>query len=387
MGVVLIVYLILTLGYLLGRITIKGLSLGTSGIILVALVIGHFSQNAESIFAISAETMSSIKEVQNFGLACFVASVGFIAGPVFFSNFKKKAFAYIIVGIAIILTGALICVFAIRVLHKPTALTAGLLCGALTSTPGLGAAKEASGDAAAAIGYGIGYPFGVLGVVLFVQLIPRFIKVDVESELAAIRANAKKDDLTDGGKPVKMFEFDPFGMCAFCATIVLGILIGKIKIPLPGGAKFSLGVSGGPLLTSLLVGYLGHIGKVSLKVPVSTTKALRELGLALFLMGAGLEAGRGFVEVLLEHGPSLFLIGIVMTTVPMFVGFFICYKLFRIPTLTSLGSVCGGMTSTPALGSLIAVAGSDEVSVSYAATYPVALICIVLAAQFICVLL
>ena len=114
---------------------------------------------------------------------------------------------------------------------------------------------------------------------------------------------------------------------------------------------------------------------------------LRELGLALFLMGAGLEAGRGFVEVLLEHGPSLFLIGIVMTTVPMFVGFFICYKLFRIPTLTSLGSVCGGMTSTPALGSLIAVAGSDEVSVSYAATYPVALICIVLAAQFICVLL
>ena len=127
MGVVLIVYLILTLGYLLGRITIKGLSLGTSGIILVALVIGHFSQNAESIFAISAETMSSIKEVQNFGLACFVASVGFIAGPVFFSNFKKKAFAYIIVGIAIILTGALICVFAIRVLHKPSALTAGLL--------------------------------------------------------------------------------------------------------------------------------------------------------------------------------------------------------------------------------------------------------------------
>ena len=387
MSVVLTVYLVLTLGYLLGRITIRGLSLGTSGIILVALVFGHFSQNEGSAIFISSKVMEAIKQVQNFGLACFVASVGFIAGPVFFANFKKKAFAYILVGITIIAAGALICVLAIKLLHYPTALTTGLLCGALTSTPGLAAATEASGDAAAAIGYGIGYPFGVLGVVLFVQLIPRFIKVDVEGELAALRANAKKDDVSADGKPVKRFEFDPFGMCVFCGTIVLGILLGKIKIPLPGGAKFSLGVSGGPLLTSLLVGYLGHIGPVSLKVPVPTTKTLRELGLALFLMGAGLEAGRGFIEVLKQYGVGLFLIGIVMTTVPMFIGFFLCSRAFGIPTLTSLGSVCGGMTSTPALGSLIAVAGSDEVSVSYAATYPIALICIVLAAQFICVLL
>ena len=76
MSVVLTVYLVLTLGYLLGRITIKGLSLGTSGIILVALVFGHFSQDPESVFAISKETMDAIKQVQNFGLACFVASVG-----------------------------------------------------------------------------------------------------------------------------------------------------------------------------------------------------------------------------------------------------------------------------------------------------------------------
>ena len=70
MGVVLIVYLILTLGYLLGRITIKGLSLGTSGIILVALVIGHFSQNAESIFAISAPGARSSTSTRLSSIRC-----------------------------------------------------------------------------------------------------------------------------------------------------------------------------------------------------------------------------------------------------------------------------------------------------------------------------
>ena len=76
-----------------------------------------------------------------------------------------------------------------------------------------------------------------------------------------------------------------------------------------------------------------------------------------------------------------------MTTIPMFVGFLIAFVLLKLPLLNCLGSITGGMTSTPALGTLISVAKSDDVASAYAATYPVALICVVLAAQFISMLM
>lgn len=373
MNTILLIFLVLALGYLLGRVTIKGLSLGTSGIILVAIVFGHFGY-------------SMPKEIQNLGLACFVAAVGFIAGPVFFANFKKKALSYIIVGVLIIAIGASICVLAIKLLSIPTPLCVGLLCGALTSTPGLAAAIEASGDAAASVGYGIGYPFGVLGVVLFVQIIPKMLHCDIEAEIEALTENAKRTSADETAQK-KLIHMDPFGLMPYSAALVIGILIGSVKIPLPGGAEFSLGISGGPLLTGLVAGYFGNVGRVSLTVPKTTLNTLREFGLALFLLGAGLSAGNGFIAVLKEYGVMLFIIGIVMTAIPMIIGFLVCWKLCKIPPFTSLGSICGGMTSTPALGSLIATAGTDLVAASYAATYPIALICVVLASQFICVLM
>lgn len=373
MNSILVIFLVLTLGYLLGRVKIKGLSLGTSGIILVALVFGHYG-------------FSLPKEIQNLGLAYFVTSVGFIAGPVFFANFKKRALAYISVSILIIGIGAGLCILTIKLLHIPTPLCVGLLCGSLTSTPGLAAALEASGDASASIGYGIGYPFGVLGIVLFVQIIPRLLHSDIEKEVALLMENAKEHKTeAEMGKP--LIHVDSFGLAPFSVAIVLGMLLGSVKIPLPGGAEFSLGISGGPLLAGLMAGYIGNVGRVSLSVPKTTLNTLREFGLALFLLGAGLSAGNGFLAVLKEHGITLFLIGILMRTIPMIAGFFAFWKLWKIPPFTALGSICGSMTSTPALGCLIQVAGTDLIAASYAATYPIALICVVLASQFICVLM
>ncbi|NMA18008.1 MAG: permease [Clostridiaceae bacterium] len=369
MNTLTVVFLVLALGYLLGRASIKGLSLGTSGIILVALVFGHFGYSIP-------------KEIQNLGLALFVCAVGYIAGPVFFHTFKQKAFAFITLGIVIILVGGAVSLAAIYLFDIPTPLSVGLMCGALTSTPGLAAAIEASGDAMASVGYGIGYPFGVVGVVLFVQLLPKLFKYDIQAEIEALTAvDVSRTQKTEK----KKLQIDPFGLCCFSIASMLGILLGNIKIPLPGGATFSFGVSGGPLITGLLFGYLRNIGRLSLEVPDKTLKVLREFGLALFLLGAGLSAGNGFVAVLKEYGVGLFLIGVVMTTLPMIVGFVLSRKVFKIAPFTSLGSICGGMTSTPALGALIAVAGTDSVAASYAATYPVALISVVLLSQFLCI--
>ena len=370
---IVIVFTIAALGYLVGSVQIKGLSLGTSGILLVALVFGHFNLMAPDV-------------LKNIGLICFVTAVGYIAGPTFFRNFKKSAIFYVILGIVIILTGALTCVLAMTLGKIDVDLAVGMMSGALTSTPGLAAAKEATGEGSrAAIGYGIAYPFGVVGVVLFVQLIPKFLKIDLEKErerLAAMTQASGKQ--ASEQKTYKLL--DEFGLLAFAVAAIFGYILGKITIPLPGGATFSLGTSGGPLLAGLIMGHFAHVGPVSISVPKNTLNVVREVGLALFLMGAGTEAGAGFVEVLKEQGVSLFLWGMLMTLLPMVIGYILAVVVVKLDVLSALGSICGGMTSTPALGTLMSVAKSESVASAYAATYPLALIAVVLCCQFLPIL-
>ena len=368
-----ILFLIAVLGYALGRISIKGLSLGTSGVLIVALVFGHFNLEVPSI-------------IKDIGLVSFVTAVGFIAGPRFFSNFKKKALSFILLGILVIIAGALSCIAAMKLGNIPTPLAVGMMSGALTSTPGLGAAIEATGSDTASVGYGIAYPFGVVGVVLFVQLIPKFLKIDIAAERERLQALNKAEEKPQPQKEKKLFQLDDFGMLPFAAAVVLGLLLAKVTIPLPGGASFSLGTSGAPLIIGLIMGHFAHIGPVSISVPKPTLEVLREVGLALFLMGAGTGAGKGFVAILSEYGVILFLLGAVMTLVPMFVGYLVARKIFKIDVLTTLGSICGGMTSTPALGTLMGMTKSEAVAISYAATYPIALIMVVLCCQFLPIL-
>lgn len=366
-----LIFVILVLGYALGRITICGLDLGTAGVLLVALVFGHFGVTIPDV-------------VGDLGLICFVTAVGYIAGPKFFRNLKANATSYILIGVVTILAGALVCVGVITLGGVPTDIGVGLMSGALTSTPGLAAAKEAAG-VNAAVGYGIAYPFGVVGVVLFVQLVPKILKTDMDAERAKFQAAATVQVEQKAEK--KRIVIDEMGFFAFGLAIVLGVILAKITIPLPGGGKFALGTSGGPLLAGLILGHFGHIGPVEVKAEKRMLEVLREFGLALFLLGAGLEGGAGFVEVLKEHGVMLFVYGALLTTIPMFVSYFFAAKVLKLSVFNSLGSICGGMTSTPALGTLIRVTKTDDVAAAYAATYPMALILVVLCCQFIGILL
>ena len=76
----------------------------------------------------------------------------------------------------------------------------------------------------------------------------------------------------------------------------------------------------------------------------------------------------------------------VMTVVPMFIGYFVAAKLLKLELLNNMGSITGGMTSTPALGTLITSCGTDDVAAAYAATYPIALVSIILVCQFLVLL-
>ncbi len=368
------IFVIAALGYLLGSVKIKGIELGTAGVLLVALVFGHFGVKIDAV-------------VRNFGLATFVASVGFIAGPKFFRDFKKNAASYILLGFLIILSGAACCMAIIKISGIAPELGVGLLTGALTSTPGLAAAREAAGEELsnlASTGYAIAYPFGVVGVVLFVQLMPKILKVDIAQEREKfMRANSVEIKKYTG----KLIRLDPMDFFAFTLAIALGVLLGKVTIPLPGGAEFSLGTTGGALIAGLLFGHFAHIGPIDIEVPTAVLKTMRELGLMLFLIGAGVDGGAGFVETLREEGAMLFVYGAIMTLAPMIVGYIVAAKVLKLSLFNNLGSITGGMTSTPALGTLISVVGTDDVASAYAATYPIALVSVVLCSQFIVILM
>lgn len=385
--VLLFIFAIIVVGYLIGKISIKGISLGSAAIFLTAIVAGHFYQVGVDNIPEWAESNASVESylemTEKFGLIFFVTSVGLIAGPTFFKNFVKNFKSYVLLGLIIIVAGAGTC--ALIIMFAPnmtTEIGVGLLSGALTSTPAFATATEilTESKAEVAVGQAVAYPFGVIGVVLFVQLIPKILHADMEKERQLIKigdADTKKSE----GK--KYFEMDKFGIAAFGLTVVAGLILGSINIPLGRGQSFNLGQTGGPLIMGLIFGHFGHIGKLSLKVKKEVVSFCQELGLILFLTGAGIAGGREFVSTLVEYGAILFLYGALITIIPLVIGFILAKFVFKMPLLNSLGSLTGGMTSTPALGALINVAGTSNVASAYASTYPIALIAVVLSAQLL----
>ena len=381
-------FLIIVVGYFVGHISIKGVSLGSAAIFIVALFVGHFKgvafENIEAWQGSLDKVNSYFKMVQNLGLVLFVTSIGLIAGPSFFKNLVKNAKSYVLLGLTIILSGALVCAaITILVPGMKSAMSVGLLSGALTSTPAFAAAQEAVGEALSAevaVGQAIAYPFGVIGVVLFVQIIPKLLKADIDKERALIvEADTGKGEKHSGKK---YFNVEKYGIAPFALTIVCGLILGSINIPL-GKGSFSLGTTGGPLIIGLIFGHFGHIGKFNMKADEKLLGIFQELGLILFLIGAGTEGGAGFVKTLSEYGAMLFVYGALMTLIPMILGFLVAKYVVKLSLFNNLGSLCGGMTSTPALGTLIHVTGTPNVASAYAATYPIALITIVLAAQLL----
>ena len=386
LSTIFIIFTIATIGYLIGGIKVKGISLGTAGVLVVALIYGVFINYVPSfnfygkpITLYNTETIKPLFNlISNIGTALFVTAVGLIAGPKFFRTFNKSSISYIVIGFVVILVGTLTALIIIWTTGSDPDLIVGLMTGALTSTPGLAAAKEVAKDMDAVVaGYGIAYLYGVLGVVLFVQLMPRILKIDIDKEAAKFKA---VDSVSVKNTGKKYIQLDDFGFFPFFLAITLGVIIGSIKIP---GINFSLGTSGGALVAGLIIAHFGHVGKIDCSVPKGTLNSLRELGLVLFLIGAGVPGGINFVS---HVRISYFIYGILLTTIPMIVGYIIARYVFKLSIFNNLGSITGGMTSTPALGTLISVAKTDGVAGAYAATYPIALVTVVIAAKIMAIL-
>lgn len=171
---------VVALGVLLSRIKICGVSLGVTWILFVGIVAGHFG------LSVNADILNFIKE---FGLILFVYSVGLQVGPGFFSSFKKGGLTLNAVAVITVLISVLLAYIIHLVTGTSLITMAGVLCGAVTNTPGLGAAQqsyvEATGvaDPSIAMGYAVAYPLGVVGIVMSIVLVKGLFGMTMEKEL------------------------------------------------------------------------------------------------------------------------------------------------------------------------------------------------------------
>lgn len=517
-------FLIVALGFMLGKVKVKGLSLDVSAVIFIALLFGHFG-------------VVIPKELGNFGLVLFIFTIGIQAGPGFFDSFRSKGKTLILITLLIVGAAALTGVGLKYALGIDTPSIVGLIAGALTSTPGLAVAIDSTGSPLASIAYGIAYPFGVIGVILFVKLLPRVMHVDLDTEarrleqerrgqypelltcmfrvtnpeivgrnladinirvmtgavvsrlkhegricmptaatvlhkgdyiqavgsdeslgrLAALvgpreegelplqdtheivsllltnkgMVNKQLGDLNlmrnfgctvtrvrrsgidlapspglalkfgdklmvvgekqglknlarmlgNNAKRLSDTDFFPIAM-----GIVLGVLFGKLNISFPGGLSFSPGLTGGILIVALVLSAVGKTGPIVWTMSGASNQLLRQLGLLLFLAEVGTSAGRTLVATFQESGWLLFGVGAAITLVPMFVAVVVGRLCFKVSLLDLLGTLTGGMTSTPGLAAVDSMTDSNIPGVAYATVYPIAMVFLILAIQFIAAL-
>ena len=170
-----VLFLVIGLGIALGKLKIKGICFDLSAVIFVAIFFGYLY----NLFGVKFEIPPII---QNVGLILFIYTIGMQAGPSFFNAFKEQGSKLIILAAVTVLSGAGVAILLSYIYGVDMKLMTGLLTGALTSTPGLAAAIQSSHSPLASIGYGIAYPFGVLGVILFVKLSPKLFRVSLEKE-------------------------------------------------------------------------------------------------------------------------------------------------------------------------------------------------------------
>jgi putative transport protein len=516
-----ILFLLTSLGIILGKIKIKGISLDTSAIFFVALIFGHLGYKIPII-------------IQQIGLLFFMYSIGIQAGPGFFETFKKQGKQFLLVAIVLCFTGGGITILLSKLFHIDILLATGLFSGSLTSASSLAVTLENTQSSLPIVGFGVAFPFGVIGVVLITRLSPQIFRIDIEKEESLhiddismdypkiltknfivenpdilnksigdlnlrsltntniskvyqkyamispkastilragdyVRASGTNNDLikleklvgkeTNVSLPisrkysVKHFivtnnkiinkhlghltllqmlnititsirrsgiEIPPnvnsklrFGdriiiagpeenmqrMRAFFGNeksklseldflpivlgILIGIIIGQLKVPITPKINFSIGLAGGVLISALILSRIGKTGKIIWNISGPSNQFLRKLGLIFFLSGVGVDAGSKMIETLNNTGINLLFMAVAITVIPMFITLLFGRYILKLNFLRLLGALTGSMTSTPALSAIEPLTKTNAPQVAYATVYPIALILIIIMSQVI----
>ena len=537
---VLVFFLILSLGYLIGNIRVLGTSLGpVGGVLLAGLLFGHLG-------------FTMYGGIQTFGFAMFIFLVGYQAGPQFFDVLLTSGLKYLSLALVVAGTGFGLAVWLANELDLAPGMVAGLMGGAMTTTPTLAAAQDAVNAGLYSIptgvtkdqvltnigaAYALTYLFGLIGLIIVIRLMPKLLRFDLPAEaaklvtgddpeagpdlskitrrtyrvtniehlnknvrelernmskgvtIAAIRRHGENipvesnvrlemgdevlvigqlelllqhahkmgEEISDDeglrvpmitakvvvnktdviGRSVGAIKLDehigalplkitrnrtPLPMTVdlevhrgdvltvygpefaiqrlaryvghverdvvetdlvtFSLGIAAGIGLGTIAINI-GGVSIGLGMAGGLLVTGLLIGFLRSVWPVFGRVPSAARWVFMELGLLMFMAGVGVNAGGGMVEIIQESGAKLIGAGIIVTLIPVFVGYFFSRKILKLNPAEALGGVTGAMTSGAALSVVTKAAESNAPSLGYTGAYAFANFILTLAGTLI----
>ena len=186
--------LVITIGILLGKVKIGGISLGITWILFVGIVLSHFGMTVDG----------EVRHfVQEFGLILFVFSIGLQVGPGFFASFKHGGMTLVMCAVAIVLLGVATAYVVHLATGTPIPTMVGILSGAVTNTPGLGAAQQAYTDASGiedptiALGYAVAYPLGVVGIIFTMIFIRYALRVKFEKEDEGLAALSREHKFAD----------------------------------------------------------------------------------------------------------------------------------------------------------------------------------------------
>jgi putative transport protein len=205
-----------------------------------------------------------------------------------------------------------------------------------------------------------------------------------------VRITARRQDL----EAIARFMGDSYralseiDILTFSLGISIGLLVGAIPIPLPGGLVFTLGFAGGPLIVALILGALGRTGPLVWSLPFSANLTLRQIGLIMFLAGVGTKAGYAFISTFTQGGGVyLFIAGALITTLVSLTTLWIGYRLLKIPMSLLIGLLAGLQTQPAVLGFGQEQTGNDLPNLGYASMFALAVIVKIIVAQLLIALL
>ncbi len=368
-------------GLLLGRLKVKGISLGITWVLFVGIALSALG------VSLNGEMLHIIKE---FGLILFVTAVGMQVGPGFFKSFKKGGLAMNGMAVVNVALGVLITFIIAKTANQSLTDMAGVYTGAVTNTPGLSAAQQTATDlnipGAAeqmASGYAVAYPLAVVGMIVTCLLLRPLCRIDLAKE--PVSEDSLEPKAEKKATPTSLRH--KVNLIPIFVIIALGIVLGSIPIPVGMSAPVKLGLAGGPLVVSLIGSWLG-VKKGWFTTEFTDSHGiwmLREVGIALFLAGVGLGAGGSFLATIQAGGYMWVVYGIIITMVPpILVGLF-GRLVLKMNYYTLMGFIGGSHTDPPTLAfaNNIAPEGCKLPNTGYATVYPLTMFLRIFTAQLL----
>ncbi|MGM9606207.1 MAG: hypothetical protein ACI3XJ_01740 [Oscillospiraceae bacterium] len=422
------------LGAALGKIKIKGFSLGGTGGIFVGIFIGWLvTAVAKTVPETSAyyDKASSIisgglvpQSFMMFFLILFIASIGLSVGGKIKSALNKTGLKLVVLGILIPIVAMALTVGCLKV--GPSLMgksyngyaISGLYSGSMTNTAALGTSMEVVGNMAGDVqeryaalddadktrvlemigaedttptesltqeqvgaflgkakagigtGYAISFPVGTVGIILAMTL----LSIATKKKKPAGEHAQGGGGAFGGGKGDDNGKPFMYSAVIFGLVIAVGILLGSIEIPLGKSVSFSLSAVGGVLISALVFSNIPKIGPFDLTMNPKTLGFLREFSLIFFMSVMGLLYGYNVVSALSGSMFILAIMALVVEVIGILVAIFVGRILMKMNWGMLAGAICGGCTSAVGLGTALSTMDSDEPIVGYGISQPFAIL-------------